>query len=192
MPYFIAVLALVVLGVGFTLFKHNEVALELPADNSVAMLETEFNIPTTTQSEFAIIDEAVPRIAPVEAAPPIETTPINPTILVPAPVIVKPTTIVTTTYVDGIYSTHTNYRTPNGTYQMMVGVTVKDDEVTTATLSFDSEGARDSYSKRFTSSYKNTLIGNDLETVNLSRIGGASLTTKAFNTALSNIRAQAG
>jgi hypothetical protein len=74
---------------------------------------------------------------------------------------------------------------------MTVGLTVKGDTVTNSTVTYDSEGARSSYSKRFNSGYQSQVIGKDLGSINLSRVSGSSLTTAAFNNALSSIKSQA-
>ncbi len=74
---------------------------------------------------------------------------------------------------------------------MNVSVTVNNDEVTASTLSFDADGSRDGYSKRFSGGYQSQVLGKELGNITLSRVGGASLTTAAFNSALSNIKSQA-
>ncbi|MEN9920502.1 MAG: hypothetical protein RL538_395 [Candidatus Parcubacteria bacterium] len=99
--------------------------------------------------------------------------------------------VSTNTYTNGTYAASQTYRTPEGTYTMNVKVSVADDTVSGVTVQFDSEGARDGYSRKFSSAYQSTVLGKDLEAVHLSRIGGASLTTTAFNKALDSIRSQA-
>ena len=73
---------------------------------------------------------------------------------------------------------------------MNFSATISYDKVTNTSVSFLAGGG-DSYSKRFSNAYQSTVIGQDLGTVHPSRIGGASLTTRAFNTALDTIRQQA-
>jgi len=48
------------------------------------------------------------------------------------------------------------------------------------------------YGTRFMSSYKTEVVGQKLNDINLSRVGGASLTSNAFNAALTAIKAQVG
>jgi uncharacterized membrane protein len=48
------------------------------------------------------------------------------------------------------------------------------------------------YDNRFINSYKTEVIGKKLSDINLSRVGGASLTSSAFNAAIANIKAQVG
>jgi hypothetical protein len=186
MPYFITVLALVVIGVGFTLFNQQE---------EVVSTTTE-----TTPTEIVSAEETPPVAPPLPTDTPLEIIPETPTEATPQPTlaapsnpleVVSPTTIPSSTFADGSYSSSLSYRTPEGMYEMTVGVTIKQDMVMATTLTFNEEGAQSGYSKRFTNAYKESVMGKDLEEVSLSRVGGASLTTKAFNTALSDIRAQA-
>ena len=53
-------------------------------------------------------------------------------------------------------------------------------------------GESEQYSKRFLASYKTQVIGKKLQDVSLSRIGGASLTSNAFNAAIDAIKVQVG
>ncbi len=193
MPYFITVLALVFIGVGFTLFHQNEETLGLTQETPIVTTETGVPSPTTTPTESIVVDEVVTESVPAEVVVPIETTPITaevptPTQATPAPVAAP---VSTNDYTNGNYASQMSYRTPDGTYTMDVTLTVSNDKITAATLGFDSDGARDGYSKRFANAYKSTLIGQDLGSASLSRVGGASLTTRAFNNAISSIRTQA-
>lgn len=194
MPYVIAVLALVVISVGFTLFQsQGEVTMEMTslaglevaeeAPDSAIVTNTIPNI-TDTKSPLAQVQEEA-AIEPVIANPPSETPKLTPT---PSP---TPTPVLTTDFKNGGYATQSSYRTPDGTYQINVNLTIENDKITNSSISFDADGARDSYSKRFSNSYQSAIIGQDLGTASLSRVGGASLTTKAFNIALAGIRFQA-
>ncbi len=195
MPYFIAVLALVVMSVGFTLFHSSSVAanvsdeplsLATVADSVEAFVAT--NTPAIVSNVF---EDEKTSDEPDEQTTTLEQTPIEtpkPTTPVPKP---TPAPVITTDFRNGSYATQSSYRTPNGTYQISVNLTVVNDKVTNSSVSFDSKGARDSYSKRFSSSYQSALIGQDLGTASLSRVGGASLTTDAFNNAIDSIRSQA-
>jgi cytoskeletal protein RodZ len=198
MPYIIAVLALVILGTGYTLFQNNTAPLAEKEDIPSSIPEA--NAPESVINDSAddsdgrihgekergyddtpsTSDNTKPSATPVTNTPP--PTPTNPT---PAPIVDN------NTYQNGTYSATKSYRTPDGTYQMNVSVTVKDDTVTGSTLSFDADGARDGYSKRFSSDYQSQIVGKNLGSASLSRVGGASLTTKAFNSALDSIRSQA-
>lgn len=201
MPYFITVLALVVMSVGFTLFQsQNEVAEGEPESQSLERMEETINALIATNTP-AIITEIIEDASPASEtlsqseAPsqPATPAPSNPTPSTPTPVPATPTPapVITTDYGNGNYSTQSSYRTPNGTYQINVNLTIANDKITNSTISFDSKGARDGYSKRFSSSYQSAIIGQDLGSASLSRVGGASLTTRAFNNAITSICSQA-
>ena len=202
MPYIITVLALIVVGVGFALFSSNtEVATNESLPQTIEATEESIeNMLGASTTETKTTDTTVdtPTQTPTEPAP--QSPQNSPT--APAPNGAQPTSPTppktpapvqapASTYTDGTYYTTKSYRTPDGTYQMTLGITVKGDTVTNSTLSYDSEGARSSYTKRFNSGYQNQVIGKDLGSINLSRVGGSSLTTAAFNNALSSIKSQA-
>lgn len=140
MPYIIAAVVIIVLGVGFTLFGTNKPVVEAP----------------TTQT-------------------PLQEIPANSAL-----------------YKNGLYTTVTTYRTPKQTeYQLNVALTITDDIVTDAVVTYSQGAEKDPNAKRFEDAYKAEVIGKSLDGINLSRVGGASLTTNAFNKALTEIKKQA-
>jgi uncharacterized protein with FMN-binding domain len=107
----------------------------------------------------------------------------------PAP---SPAPANTSGYTDGTYSTSASYRTPGSTETINVSLTLKDGEITAASVSqqaADHESRR--YQNSFASGYKTYVIGKSIDSLRLSRVSGASLTTSGFNKALSQIRSQA-
>lgn len=201
MPYAIAVLALIVMSVGFTLFQsQGQVANNDSESPSIVRAEAAVgeSVATSTQTVVTnIIDEVTAPETPQSEPIPQETKPRKETPTNPAPA-PTPTPVPTPTpapavvydYKNGTYRTQQSYRTPGGQYQMDLSVTVTNDKVTNTTLSFGAGGG-DGYSKRFNTSYQSQIVGQDLGTVSLSRVGGASLTTKAFNTVINTIKSQA-
>jgi len=203
MPYVITVLALVVISVGFTLFQsQDKVAMEATEPTSIQSIKETVDSLIATATPPLITDNETPTPSPqpeniLAEAPQSQTTEVPPN---PAP---KPSPsptpkpapasapAITTDYRNGSYSTQSSFRTPDGTYQISVNLTIANDKITNSSVSFDAKGARDGYSKRFSSAYQSSIIGQDLGTASLSRVGGASLTTRAFNNALSGIRSQA-
>jgi hypothetical protein len=204
MPYILLVLSFIVVGVGFTLFSTESRSVtsvqtqELPIEESI---DKEIAAATSTFKEkidqlLADSDDSTP----VTESIPEPNIP-TPTPTTPAPVTPKPTSNPTpvatpapapdTTYKNGTYSSQANYRTPDGSYSITVAMTIANDIVSNSTVTFDAKGARDSYSKRFLSSYGSKVTGSDLSNVSLSRVGGASLTTNAFNNAVNSIKKQA-
>jgi hypothetical protein len=75
---------------------------------------------------------------------------------------------------------------------MAVTLTVASGVVTDAAITYDgqSSGFSNPNHERFDAAYKAEVIGKNLSEVSLSRVGGASLTSKAFNDAVAKIAAQ--
>jgi cytoskeletal protein RodZ len=196
MPYIIAVLLFVVIGAGYALLGKSEQSIEVSSDtvtsNDVAVIESSSTPVTLAESDQTKSENTTKsnesNNTVTAPAKPAETPTQNQT---PTPVTPTPAPADTNTYKNGTYRTQSSYRTPDGTYQMDVSLTISNDKITASTLSFDADGSRDGYSKRFSSSYQSQIVGKSLEGLSVSRVGGASLTTRAFNTALSSIRSQA-
>lgn len=98
-------------------------------------------------------------------------------------------------YNDGSYTSQVTYPLPNGgSHFIVVNVTLEADAVTDLVLSYDGEnGSASSRSQtRFSETINPFVLTKDLDEITaLSRVGGSSLTTDAFNEALGNIKADA-
>lgn len=100
--------------------------------------------------------------------------------------------IETSDYKNGIHNTSVTYLTPKrDEYAMTVSLTLTGDIVTDASINYSQGAEKDPNAQRFEAAYKAEVIGKDIDTINLSRVGGASLTTGAFNDALANIKTEA-
>lgn len=196
MPYILAVLALVIIGISTPFLSSKveviteevtEVPKELIEDTiveKIAILADEATGTEETKEETPDEEQTLP----ADTAVTVDTTPAPSNL--PGNTQTKPSTPAST-YADGTYTASKTYRTPEGSYTMNVSLTVANDTVTAVSTTFDSKAQRDGYTKRFSNSYQSYVLGKDLESVSLSRVGGASLTTGAFNSALSSIRSQA-
>ena len=99
---------------------------------------------------------------------------------------------IATTFKNGTYKNTVTYQTPNRTeYQLDVTLTVSNDVVTDAKVAYSQGAEKDPNAQRFEGAYKTEVIGKSLDSINLSRVGGASLTTGAFNKALTQIKTDA-
>ena len=93
---------------------------------------------------------------------------------------------------DGQYSASASYRVPHGSNTISVSLTVKDGKVTVVKNSQNyTDHESRSYIDSFESEISSAVVGQPLGSTNLSRVGGASLTTAAFNDALSQIASDA-
>jgi hypothetical protein len=199
MPYIIGLIVIVLIGVGFTLLQSNpktETAIQ-NAPETVLVDDTtgeigELNNPNPPEEQSA---ETAPlpesNQGPLPSAPTTSNSPpTNANALPAAAPATRPPTPAQK-FADGTYNAQTNYRTPGGAYKITVSLTVKDDVVTNSNVSYDASTAKDVHSQAFSAAYKSQVVSKNLEAINLSRVGGSSLTTGAFNKALTEIKAQA-
>ena len=100
----------------------------------------------------------------------------------------------TQAYKDGTYSATATYTVPHGdTNSVAVKLTIKDGTVTNVATNHDySDRDSEFYVEEFESKISGTVVGKKITDVSsLSRVGGASLTTRGFDTAVSSIISQA-
>jgi hypothetical protein len=153
MPYIIALVVIVALGVGFTL---------LQSDKTV-----------TTETPTPITETVTETQAPAETVDATETAAEN-------------------DYKNGTHATQVTYMTPmRAEYLLDISLTLKNDIVTDADVVYSKGAEVDPNAQKFEAAYKSEVIGKDIDSLNLSRVGGASLTTTAFNEALVSIKSNA-
>lgn len=113
-----------------------------------------------------------------------EPTPITQTTPTPTNVVVN--------FKDGTYNADATYRTPvMSKYKINIALQVTGGVVTNSTVTYADGAEKDPNAKHFEEAYKAEVVGKKLNDINLSRVGGASLTTGAFNQALTVIKTQA-
>jgi hypothetical protein len=95
------------------------------------------------------------------------------------------------TYKNGTYTETGKYISPGGAESIKVSVTLENDIITSATVTGGATGESKEYQDYFISGYKSSVVGKDVDTVSLSRVGGSSLTSSGFNAALKLIKADA-
>lgn len=155
MPYIIALVVIVALGVGFTLMQSPKTTT---TDTPTPVTEVVTETPTTE----------TPR---TEEVPPSNTA---------------------SDYNNGVHSTQVTYFTPMRTeYLLDISLTLNNDIITDANIAYSQGAEVDPNAQKFEAAYKSQIIGKDIDSLNLSRVGGASLTTGAFNEALVAIKADA-
>ena len=161
---------------------------------------------TTKTGEAIAIGSAVVVIAGVviglvvnAAKKPTDTTSTTPTPTDQPTTTVSPTVTATTiagsvsSIKDGTYSTTMTYAIPHGSQSTLtVKLVITNGKISDVVSAYQA-GDRESiqYQDWFDAEYKSLVVGKTLDEVSLSRVGGASLTTNAFNNALSDITAQA-
>lgn len=198
MPF--AIIAIVVIGVvaatGFAFSRTNHtpdatepvaVATETPVTDTPEATPTDASAPateTTTDDQ----ETSAPPKEPIASADTTIDTP-----AVDANVSNTVTTAPATMYADGSYAEMATYVNPVGVeHEITVELTLKNDVVTAADVLYNGETTpTDPNHKRFDDAYQAEVVGKALEDIDLSRTGGASLTTGAFNVALAEIKADA-
>ncbi len=95
-------------------------------------------------------------------------------------------------YKDGSYSATGSYGSPAGTESVKVTLALKNGIIESADVVGE---ANDHTSKRyqdmFISNYKQYVVGKNIDSVNLDKISGSSLTPVGFNNAVAKIRTEA-
>lgn len=169
------IVIIAVTAVGFIIFKTDETPNEVMETEIVRDVE---EVHTEAAAEIPVaepLDDTDPAVSQVVDTP----TPTTP----PA----------TTTYGDGSYTAAASYFTPaRKEHELDVTLTIESDEVTKVSILYDGGSASTNSLKRFDNAYEPEVIGVSLEDLSLSRVGGASLTSEAFNEAVDTIKQQAG
>lgn len=132
----------------------------------------------------------------VTPTPIVETIPTSTvqTPIAPTTATSSTTTATETAYKDGVYTAAVNYNAPDRmSHPVTLHLTIVKDIVTASDISFGTEavGATADFQKKFTAAYKTQVIGKSLDSINLARVGGASLTSNAFNEAKAKVAAEA-
>jgi hypothetical protein len=186
MPIVLIIVGLAVaIGLGGYFLRPEEVVTpaeitELPVTQETANGTTV----TAEDGDDAVANESVPAEADDSPIEPKVTTPTTPD---------SPTTPASV-YADGAKTVNTTYVAPgNANHTMTVTLTLKGDVVTASSITFggDKVGESSKYQNRFMSAYQSQVIGKKLDTIKLSRVGGASLTTGGFNDAIAKVKAAA-
>lgn len=97
-------------------------------------------------------------------------------------------------YRDGIYRVTADYEIPYGYIEPMeVRIVLIDNRISSIAVRFDTiDLTSQAYQSSFANLYKTRVVGRNIDAVDVTRLGGASLTTDAFNFALEKIKQDAG
>jgi uncharacterized protein with FMN-binding domain len=95
-------------------------------------------------------------------------------------------------YTDGTYEADGDYVSPAGPSRVTVELTIADDLVTDVTVTpLATDPTSKGFQTQFADGISAAIVGQDIDTLNVSRIGGSSLTSGGFNDALEQIKAEA-
>ncbi len=159
MPIVIGIVALVLIVVGVVYVNRAE---PTPGTEPEVVVEETVSPTTTAQPTGATAQQPATPPASTPTAPP-------PT---PAPVVAASQSL----------TVHMPYRSPAKIQESItVNLVVKDGVVTAVDSSYNEGQGQNPFQERFDDSYKTLVVGKKLSDISLSRVGGASLTSQAFN-----------
>lgn len=165
MPYLIAIIGVVIIAAGFTLLRPEPTTTT--TEQSVPLSSETMDTEETTSADQATMEVAT------------ETT--------------RPADTPTSPYADGSFTARTSYFTPRRVEHVMdITLTVENGIVVDASILWDGSVAPKTPSHAgFDTTYKAQVVGKSLDSIALSRVGGASLTSESFNVAVEDIKDQA-
>lgn len=173
MPYVIALVIIIVAAGALLLFRQSA---EAPAQVAEEPVATEEASPEMTDTE-AVIETNL--TAPEQATLDAEEA------------VAKPVEEETLEVSSTSYEATASYLTPKRTeHDIAVTLEIKDNIIVGADVTYDGGEAATPAHSGFDGAYATEVIGADISEVTLSRVGGASLTSDAFNEAVADIRAQ--
>lgn len=197
MPLILVIVGIIAaLGFGGIVFMQKPATTEVAVITPAARVEEATTTPITpttpeTTPQATATTPVTPNPAPVTkpTTPVTPPTPVTPT-PTPAPVVTTPVTA----YKNGTYNVTTTYTVPgNNKHTVTATVVIKNDVVTASTIVYGGDNNQTSteYQNRFSAKYQSQVIGTKIDAIALSRVGGASLTTGAYNKAIAEVKATA-
>ena len=96
------------------------------------------------------------------------------------------------TYVDGTYTAEGSYATPESVETISVTVTLADDVVTAVEVVGNPQKSEsEEYQGRFIGGIADVIVGQEIDSLSVSRVAGSSLTSGGFNQAIDSIKSEA-
>ena len=96
------------------------------------------------------------------------------------------------TYKNGSYTATATYAAPSGTETIKVALTITSNNVTAAKVtSVTVDAAAATWEAKFESGISAAVVGKPIATLSVKSVGGASLPSAGFTTALTAIKTQA-
>jgi uncharacterized protein with FMN-binding domain len=95
-------------------------------------------------------------------------------------------------YKNGTYTEDGKYTSPGGPQSVTVKLTLADNKVTAVTVTgHATDPTAKSYQAQFVDGISSEIVGKNIDSLNVSRVAGSSLTSGGFNDALKTIKADA-
>lgn len=188
---------LIIVGVIAALGLGSFVVLSKPDESTITPETPVARVEDTTDTDTSVSTDPdiVPETDTDGTAKPVTPPPTTPSAVPAKPIPAAPVAVVAkTAYKDGTYTITASYTAPSRTtHDVTTTLKIVNDVVTESQVNFSGEKAETSsnYQSRFSQNYKSEVVGKKLDNITLARVGGASLTTGAFNKALVQVKAQA-
>lgn len=95
-------------------------------------------------------------------------------------------------YADGAYSAEGEYVSPAGPSKILVEITIQNDSIAAVTVTPEqTDPTAKGFQTQFANGIADLIVGRDIDILDVSRVGGSSLTSGGFNDALEKIKAEA-
>ena len=95
-------------------------------------------------------------------------------------------------YTDGTYTAEGSYQAPSGTESVDVTITLKGDVITAVeVVSNATDPQAKQHQGEFIAGISDVVVGKDIDTIKVDKVGGSSLTSGGFNKAVEEIKADA-
>jgi uncharacterized protein with FMN-binding domain len=95
-------------------------------------------------------------------------------------------------YTEGSYTAEGNYTSPAGPSKVTVEVTIENDSIAAVTVTpLATDPTSKGFQTQFADGIADVIVGRDIDILDVSRVGGSSLTSGGFNDAIEKIKAEA-
>ncbi|MEO8262968.1 MAG: FMN-binding protein [Pseudolysinimonas sp.] len=95
-------------------------------------------------------------------------------------------------YADGTYTADGSYQAPSGTESITVELTLAGDKITDITVTpHATDPTAKGHQAEFVGGIADQTVGKDIDTLNVTRVSGSSLTSGGFKIAIAAIKEQA-
>jgi len=179
MPYIIAFVIIIVAAGAILLFR-------APVDTSQQNLVADARLENDTSAESNSQNGQTSTSDPDEAATPLEAEmgmESETETAAAEPVVIDQGA-------DGTYVGEASYSTGRAVHELDVTLTIENDVVIAAEVAYDGGEPPTPILRSFDEAYQAEVVGKNIDNIQLSRVGGASWTSDAFNEAVAEVRAQ--
>jgi uncharacterized protein with FMN-binding domain len=95
-------------------------------------------------------------------------------------------------YADGTYTADGSYQAPSGTESITVELTLADDKITDITVTpHATDPTAKGHQAEFVGGIAEQVVGKDIDTLNVTKVSGSSLTSAGFKIAITAIKGEA-